>query len=113
MTPESEWAPTGSRVESLTVVSGCVDNAYDADVQATAVHINLDLIKWKGKKRPILWVKDDGAGMSKEGLHRMLGFGHSHKDDIDAGYQSVGQYGKLWACNAYVSETFSRTDTFR
>ena len=65
-------------------IAELIDNAVDQDVAATQLQIELRDVK--GKR--CLTFFDNGNGLSRDGLAKMLGFGHSHKLETD-----IGRYG--------------------
>ncbi|CAL1544704.1 unnamed protein product [Lymnaea stagnalis] len=76
---------------ALGAIAELIDNSYDPDVRATRLAI--DMIDMKGKL--CLTFKDDGAGMDKEGLTKMLSFGFCTKEKYNQhnAYEPIGQYG--------------------
>lgn len=73
--------PFGAMAELL-------DNAMDPDVKAQQFCI--DMQNFDGID--CLVFMDNGGGMTPDTLHKMLGFGHSDKKDID-GHRPIGKYG--------------------
>uniref|UniRef100_A0A7S3UB35 CW-type domain-containing protein n=1 Tax=Picocystis salinarum TaxID=88271 RepID=A0A7S3UB35_9CHLO len=65
-----------------------VDNAVDPDVAATQFCIDVQEIDGQA----CLVLMDNGYGMSPLTLHKMLGFGHSEKKQVN-GHQPIGFYG--------------------
>lgn len=73
--------PFGAMAELL-------DNAMDPDVKAQQFCI--DMQNFDGLD--CLVFMDNGGGMTPDTLHKMLGFGHSDKKEID-GHRPIGKYG--------------------
>ncbi|DBA69825.1 TPA: hypothetical protein ACH3X2_012544 [Trebouxia sp. C0005] len=73
--------PFGAMAELL-------DNAMDPDVKAQQFCI--DMQNFDGID--CLVFMDNGGGMTPATLHKMLGFGHSDKKEID-GHRPIGKYG--------------------
>ncbi|KAL3141327.1 hypothetical protein ABBQ32_004913 [Trebouxia sp. C0010 RCD-2024] len=73
--------PFGAMAELL-------DNAMDPDVKAQQFCI--DMQNFDGLD--CLVFMDNGGGMTPETLHKMLGFGHSDKKEVD-GHRPIGKYG--------------------
>lgn len=69
-------------------VAELVDNAVDPDVSATQFCIDVQEIDGQA----CLVLMDNGYGMSPLTLHKMLGFGHSEKKQVN-GHQPIGFYG--------------------
>ncbi|GFO12263.1 MORC family CW-type Zinc finger protein 3 [Plakobranchus ocellatus] len=68
-----------------------IDNAYDPDVKATEISID----KVDIGKNTCLIFEDNGSGMNKDKLHKMLSFGYcdKHKYDTIGKHQPIGNYG--------------------
>jgi len=71
----------------FSAVAELIDNAYDPDVKATELRIDVEEI---GDKQCLVFT-DDGAGMDNDSIYKMLSFGYSNKPDDD--YQPIGRYG--------------------
>mmetsp|Transcript_13925 Transcript_13925/g.39425 ORF Transcript_13925/g.39425 Transcript_13925/m.39425 type:complete len:645 (+) Transcript_13925:244-2178(+) len=69
-------------------IAELIDNATDPDVNATQFCI--DMQEFGGEV--CLVFMDNGYGMTPEILHKMLGFGHSDKKEVD-GHRPIGFYG--------------------
>ena len=69
-------------------IAEMIDNAMDPDVAATQFQV--DLREVRGKK--CLIFMDDGGGLDADGLHKMLGFGHSEKKAVGT-HTPIGHYG--------------------
>ena len=69
-------------------IAELIDNAMDPDVMATQFQVELRDIR--GKR--CLVFMDNGFGMVPEQLHKMLGFGHSEKEDRGQ-HRAIGRYG--------------------
>ena len=65
-------------------IAELIDNAVDQDVAATQLQIELGDVQGE---RCLTFI-DNGHGLSREGLAKMLGFGHSNKLATD-----IGRYG--------------------
>ncbi|XP_072019619.1 uncharacterized protein [Amphiura filiformis] len=72
----------------FSAVAELIDNAYDPDVLASKLDINYESFA----NHPCLTFTDDGNGLDAEGMHKMLSFGFSHKEDTPK-HLAVGQYG--------------------
>ena len=71
-------------------VAELVDNAQDPDVMAD--QLSIDVQEVDGHKA--LMFSDNGLGLDRAGLHKMLSFGHSDKERCEPGrHQAVGRYG--------------------
>ena len=65
-----------------------IDNAYDPDVAASQLFIDIeDIIGTK-----CLVFTDNGNGMTPNKLHKMLSFGYCEKVEVN-GHKPVGHYG--------------------
>lgn len=69
-------------------IAELIDNAMDPDVMASQFQVELRDIR--GKR--CLVFMDNGFGMVPEQLHKMLGFGHSEKEDRGQ-HRAIGRYG--------------------
>eukprot|EP00873_Tetraselmis_striata_P042976 jgi/Tetstr1/463240/TSEL_008171.t1 len=69
-------------------IAELIDNAMDPDVNATQFCI--DMQQFNGET--CLVFMDNGYGMRPDVLHKMLGFGHSDKKEVD-GHRPIGFYG--------------------
>eukprot|EP00232_Nephroselmis_pyriformis_P029222 CAMPEP_0182871118 /NCGR_PEP_ID=MMETSP0034_2-20130328/10935_1 /TAXON_ID=156128 /ORGANISM="Nephroselmis pyriformis, Strain CCMP717" /LENGTH=434 /DNA_ID=CAMNT_0025003649 /DNA_START=5 /DNA_END=1306 /DNA_ORIENTATION=+ len=69
-------------------IAELIDNAMDPD--ANASQFCIDMQEFDGKA--CLVFMDNGAGMAPDKLHRMLGFGHSDKKEVN-GHRPIGFYG--------------------
>ena len=71
-------------------VAELVDNAQDPDVMADKLLIDCATIAGHTTLR----FADNGLGLDRFGLHKMLSFGHSDKARFEIGrHQAVGRYG--------------------
>ncbi|KAK3718973.1 hypothetical protein RRG08_057133 [Elysia crispata] len=68
-----------------------IDNAYDPDVNASKLWID----KLDYGKTPCLRFLDNGAGMDKNKLHKMLSFGYCDKRTVKPteSHKPIGHYG--------------------
>ncbi|GFO20071.1 MORC family CW-type Zinc finger protein 3 [Plakobranchus ocellatus] len=92
--PLSKVSPAYLHANSTWVFSAfaeIIDNAYDPDVKATDLSIDKEDI---GGNTCVVF-QDDGIGMSKDNLLKMLSFGFCEKGKYGTGnnHQPIGQYG--------------------
>ncbi|KAL5264781.1 hypothetical protein ACHWQZ_G005748 [Mnemiopsis leidyi] len=79
-----------SHVWAFSAVAELIDNAYDPDVNAT--QLKIDIVDVEGLK--CLTFLDNGAGMSPHTLYKMLSFGFCDKDKYAVTrHKPVGHYG--------------------
>nr|XP_023697729.1 MORC family CW-type zinc finger protein 3-like isoform X1 [Paramormyrops kingsleyae] len=72
----------------FSAIAELIDNAYDPDVMAKQLWIDWTRIKGFD----CLTFQDNGKGMTKKGMHKMLSFGFSDKQAV-GGHAPVGMYG--------------------
>ncbi|XP_039599784.1 uncharacterized protein LOC120522979 [Polypterus senegalus] len=72
----------------FSAIAELIDNAYDPDVAAKHIWIEKTIIK----KNDCLTFMDDGNGMNRDMMHKMLSFGFSDKVTVE-GHVPVGLYG--------------------
>ncbi|XP_039599783.1 MORC family CW-type zinc finger protein 3-like [Polypterus senegalus] len=72
----------------FSAIAELIDNAYDPDVAAKHIWIDKTIIK----KNDCLTFMDDGNGMNRDMMHKMLSFGFSDKVTVK-GHVPVGLYG--------------------
>jgi hypothetical protein len=73
-------------------VAELIDNAYDPDVNARELRIELKPFTVAGMY--CFTFTDDGNGMNADSLHKMLSFGFCDKDIyLNAAHKPVGHYG--------------------
>jgi len=72
----------------FSAIAELIDNAYDPDVGAKTLAI--DVLEINNVK--CLTFKDDGAGLDLDLLHKMLSFGYCDKAEIN-GIKPIGHYG--------------------
>ncbi|CAL1548813.1 unnamed protein product [Lymnaea stagnalis] len=80
-----------SHVWAFGAFAELIDNAYDPDVDATTLEIDIQ----KVGNMQCLTLLDDGVGMDKQKIKKMLSFGYCDKDTYNNGesYKPVGLYG--------------------
>jgi MORC family CW-type zinc finger protein len=79
-----------SHAWAFGAVAELIDNAQDPDVMADTLHI--DCCELDGHVGLVF--SDNGLGLERDGLHKMLSFGHSEKTRFEIGrHQAVGRYG--------------------
>ncbi|CAH1227222.1 MORC3 [Branchiostoma lanceolatum] len=72
----------------FSAIAELIDNAYDPDVAARQLFIDMEKIS----ETQCLTFTDNGAGMTPDKLHKMLSFGFCEKVEIN-GHKPVGNYG--------------------
>uniref|UniRef100_A0A8C4RHX4 MORC family CW-type zinc finger protein 3 n=1 Tax=Erpetoichthys calabaricus TaxID=27687 RepID=A0A8C4RHX4_ERPCA len=72
----------------FSAIAELIDNAYDPDVAAKHIWIDKTVIK----ENICLTFMDDGNGMDRDTMHKMLSFGFSDKVAVK-GHVPVGLYG--------------------
>ncbi|XP_035686349.1 MORC family CW-type zinc finger protein 3-like [Branchiostoma floridae] len=72
----------------FSAIAELIDNAYDPDVAARQLFIDMEKIG----ETQCLTFTDNGAGMTPDKLHKMLSFGFCEKVEIN-GHKPVGHYG--------------------
>ncbi|XP_078698679.1 MORC family CW-type zinc finger protein 3-like [Branchiostoma floridae x Branchiostoma belcheri] len=72
----------------FSAIAELIDNAYDPDVAARQLFIDMENIS----ETTCLTFTDNGAGMTPDKLHKMLSFGFCEKVEIN-GHKPVGHYG--------------------
>ncbi|XP_055888309.1 MORC family CW-type zinc finger protein 3-like isoform X2 [Biomphalaria glabrata] len=87
--PKYLFSNSTSHTWAFSAVAELIDNAYDPDVGAS--HINIDKIVIN-EETCLLFV-DNGSGMNKEQLKKMLSFGYCDKDKNKDYYMPIGRYG--------------------
>ena len=70
----------------LGAIAELLDNSYDEIVNGCKT-IQVDIV-YSSRETPMLSVTDDGGGMDRTSLHRMLSFGMSNADS-----RRIGRYG--------------------
>ncbi|KAL9968840.1 hypothetical protein ACROYT_G020979 [Oculina patagonica] len=89
LSPKYLHTNSTSHTWPFSAIAELVDNAYDPDVNASQLWID---VKKYNKHNYCLVFTDNGAGMGPEKLHKMLSFGFCDKV-ADKGYMPVGHYG--------------------
>jgi hypothetical protein len=88
--PKFLFSNSTSHSWAFGAIAELVDNAQDPDVMADT--LTIDCLDIGGHVS--LRLADNGLGLDRKGLHRMLSFGHSEKAAFEAGrHQAVGRYG--------------------
>ncbi|KAJ8352473.1 hypothetical protein SKAU_G00239490 [Synaphobranchus kaupii] len=72
----------------FSAIAELIDNAYDPDVRAKQFWVDWTLIN----NKDCLTFMDNGAGMTRNRMHKMLSFGFSDKRSVK-GHVPVGLYG--------------------
>ncbi|XP_074551704.1 MORC family CW-type zinc finger protein 3-like [Halichoeres trimaculatus] len=77
-----------SHAGPFSAIAELIDNAYDPDVRAKAIWI--DVLMLRGQQ--VLSFMDNGNGLTYETMHKMLSFGYSDKVSVK-GIKPIGMYG--------------------
>ncbi|XP_077866838.1 MORC family CW-type zinc finger protein 3-like [Saccoglossus kowalevskii] len=88
MSPKYLHTNSTSHTWPFSAIAELIDNAYDPDVSAKQMWIDVRYIK----NELCLSFTDDGAGMLPDKLHKMLSFGYCEKVEVN-GHRPVGHYG--------------------
>ncbi|XP_070568052.1 MORC family CW-type zinc finger protein 3-like [Ptychodera flava] len=88
MSPKYLHTNSTSHTWPFSAIAELIDNAYDPDVAAKTLWIDVQF----EKQELCLTFTDDGNGMKEEKLHKMLSFGFCEKVEIN-GHKPVGHYG--------------------
>ncbi|XP_048879139.1 MORC family CW-type zinc finger protein 3-like [Brienomyrus brachyistius] len=88
LSPKYLHTNSTSHTWPFSAIAELIDNAYDPDVMAKKFWIDLTRIKGFD----CLTFQDNGKGMTKEGMHKMLSFGFSDKQAV-RGHVPVSVYG--------------------
>ncbi|KAK6986322.1 MORC CW-type zinc finger protein 3 [Biomphalaria glabrata] len=86
--PKYLFSNSTSHTWAFSAVAELIDNAYDPDVGAS--HINIDKIVIN-EETCLLFV-DNGSGMNKEQLKKMLSFGYCDKDKNKDYYMPIASF---------------------
>ncbi|XP_071059705.1 MORC family CW-type zinc finger protein 3-like [Pseudochaenichthys georgianus] len=95
LSPKYLHANSTSHTWPFSAIAELIDNAYDPDVNAKQFWIDTIVVKDKD----CLSFMDNGYGLDKDKIHKMLSFGYSDKTPIN-GVTPIGMYG-----NGFKSES--------
>ncbi|XP_077977711.1 MORC family CW-type zinc finger protein 3-like [Glandiceps talaboti] len=88
MSPKYLHTNSTSHTWPFSAIAELIDNAYDPDVAAKSLWIDVRYIR----SELCFSFTDDGNGMNEGKLHKMLSFGFCEKVEVN-GHQPVGHYG--------------------
>ncbi|XP_034091014.1 MORC family CW-type zinc finger protein 3-like isoform X1 [Gymnodraco acuticeps] len=88
LSPKYLHANSTSHTWPFSAIAELIDNAYDPDVNAKQFWIDKIVVKDKD----CLSFMDNGYGLDKDKIHKMLSFGYSDKTPIN-GVTPIGMYG--------------------
>ncbi|XP_033965627.1 MORC family CW-type zinc finger protein 3a isoform X1 [Pseudochaenichthys georgianus] len=86
--PKYLHANSTSHTWPFSAIAELIDNAYDPDVNAKQFWIDKIVVK----KQDCLSFMDNGYGLDKDKIHKMLSFGYSDKTPVK-GVKPIGMYG--------------------
>ncbi|KAK1902861.1 MORC family CW-type zinc finger protein 3 [Dissostichus eleginoides] len=86
--PKYLYANSTSHTWPFSAIAELIDNAYDPDVNAKQFWIDKIVVK----KQDCLSFMDNGYGLDKDKIHKMLSFGYSDKTPVK-GVKPIGMYG--------------------
>ncbi|KAF3843168.1 hypothetical protein F7725_002017 [Dissostichus mawsoni] len=86
--PKYLYANSTSHTWPFSAIAELIDNAYDPDVNAKQFWIDKIVVK----KQDCLSFMDNGYGLDKDKIHKMLSFGYSDKITVK-GVKPIGMYG--------------------
>ncbi|XP_030634812.1 MORC family CW-type zinc finger protein 3-like [Chanos chanos] len=88
LSPKFLYTNSTSHTWPFSAIAELIDNAYDPDVRAKRFWIDWTQIKGLD----CLSFMDNGTGLSRDRMHKMLSFGFSNKKEV-RGHIPVGVYG--------------------